>query len=100
MKQLIMLFLCLFFGLVSAFGKEFKSVSTVDQTRAQISRLPGDDIWWTVYGEDMGWNFKNLHRMYPTANVYREGQVRMLEYNLSEAIAEFKVETPAGKKSF
>ena len=100
MKQLIMLFLCLFFGLVSAFGKEFKSVSTVDQTRAQISRLPGDDIWWTVYGEDMGWNFKNLHRMYPTANVYREGQVRMLEYNLSEAIAEFKVETPEGKKSF
>jgi len=100
MKQLLMLFLCLFFGLVSAFGKEFKSVSTVDQTRAQISRLPGDDIWWTVYGEDMGWNFKNLHRMYPTANVYREGQVRMLEYNLSEAIAEFKVETPEGKKSF
>ena len=100
MKQLLMLFLCLFFGLVSAFGKEFKSVSTVDQTRAQISRLPGDDIWWTVYGEDMGWNFKNLHRMYPTANVYREGQVRMFEYNLSEAIAEFKVETPEGKKSF
>ena len=100
MKQIFMLFLYLFFGLVSAFGKDFKSVSSVDQTRAQISRLPGDDIWWTVYGEDMGWNFKNLHRMYPTANVYREGQVRTLEYNLSEAIAEFNVDTPAGKKSF
>ena len=100
MKQIFMLFLYLFFGLVSAFGKDFKSVSSVDQTRAQISRLPGDDIWWTVYGEDMGWNFKNLHRMYPTANVYREGQVRTLEYNLSEAIAEFNVDTPGGKKSF
>ena len=53
-----------------------------------------------VYGEDMGWNFKNLHRMYPTVNVYREGKVRPLDYNLSDAIAEFNVDTPAGKKSF
>ena len=83
MKRILTLFLCLFFGLIPGFGKGFESASTVDQTRTQISKLPTDDIWWTVYGEDMGWNFKNLHRMYPTANVYREGQVRMLEYNLS-----------------
>ena len=38
--------------------------------------------------------------MYPTANVYREGQVRPLDYNLSAAIAEFKIDTPTGKKSF
>jgi len=48
----------------------------------------------------MGWNFKNLHRMYPTVNVYREGKVRPLDYNLSDAIAEFNVDTPVGKKSF
>ena len=71
MKQILMALLCFSLGLVSVFGKDFKSVSTVDQTRAQISKLPKDDIWWTVYGEDMGWNFKNLHRMYPTVNVYR-----------------------------
>ena len=32
----------------------------VDITREQIKKLPTDDIWWTVYGEDMLWNFKNL----------------------------------------
>ena len=100
MKQILMLFLYLSFGHVSVFGKDFISVSTVDQTRAQISKLPKDDIWWTVYGDDMGWNFKNLHRMYPTVNVYREGQVRRLEYSLSNAIAEFKVNTPTGKIRF
>ena len=100
MKQILMVFLCFSFGLVSVFGKDFKSASTVDQTRAQISKLPKEDIWWTVYGEDMGWNFKNLHRMYPTVNVYREGQVRPLEYSLSDAIAEFKVDTPTGKLGF
>ena len=100
MKRILTLFLCLFFGLIPGFGKDFESASTVAQTRTQISKLPTDDIWWTVYGDDMSWNFKNLHRMYPTANVYREGQVRPLDYNLSAAIAEFKVDTPTGKKSF
>ena len=100
MKQILMLFLYLSFGHISVFGKDFTSVSTVDQTRLQISKLPKEDIWWTVYGEDMGWNFKNLHRMYPTVNVYREGQVSPLEYSLSDAIAEFKVDTPTGKIRF
>ena len=100
MKRILTLFLCLTLGLILAHGKDFESASTVDRTRAQIAKLPKDDIWWTVYGEDMGWNFKNLHRMYPTANIYREGQVRQLDHNLSAAIEEFKVETPDGKKSF
>ncbi|SVD94487.1 uncharacterized protein METZ01_LOCUS447341, partial [marine metagenome] len=94
MKQILIPFLCLSFGLIFVFGKDFESASTVDKTREQISKLPKDDIWWTVYGEDMGWNFKNLHRMFPTANIYREGQVRPLDYNLSDAISEYKVDTP------
>ena len=76
MKHILRLFLYMFFGFISLFGKDFKSASTVDRTREQISKLQTDDIWWTVYGEDMGWNFKNLHRMFPPANIYREGQVR------------------------
>ena len=100
MKHILTLFLYLFFGFISVFGKDFESASTVDQTREQISKLPTDDIWWTVYGEDMGWNFKNLHRMFPTANIYREGQVRSLDYNLSDAISEYKVATPDGEISF
>jgi len=100
MKRILKLFLCLTLGPILVHGKDFESASTVDRTRAQIAKLPNDDIWWTVYGEDMGWNFKNLHRMYPTANIYREGQVRQLDHNLSVAIEEYKVETPDGKKSF
>jgi CubicO group peptidase (beta-lactamase class C family) len=100
MKQILKPFLCLSFGLIFVFGKDFESASTIDQTREQISKLPKDDIWWTVYGEDMGWNFKNLHRMFPTANIYREGQVRLLDYNLSDAISEYKVDTPDGEISF
>jgi len=100
MKQILIPFLCLSFGLIFVFGKDFESASTVDKTREQISKLPKDDIWWTVYGEDMGWNFKNLHRMFPTANIYRAGQVRPLDYNLSDAISEYKVDTPDGERSF
>ena len=100
MKHIHILFLYLSFGLISVFGKDFESASTVDQTREQISKLPTDNIWWTVYGEDMGWNFKNLHRMFPTANIYREGQVRPLDYNLSDSISEYKVDTPDGEISF
>ena len=100
MKQILILILYLSFGLISVFGKDFESASTMDQTREQISKLPKDDIWWTVYGEDMGWNFKNLHRMFPTANIYREGQVRPLDYNLSDSISEYKVDTPDGETSF
>ena len=100
MKRILKLFLCLSLGPILVHGKDFESASTVNRTRAQIAKLPKDDIWWTVYGEDMGWNFKNLHRMYPTANIYRKGQVRQLDQNLSIAIDEFEVETPGGKKSF
>ena len=100
MRHILTLFLYLVFGFISAIGKDFESASTVDRTREQISKLPIDDIWWTVYGEDMGWNFKNLHRMFPTANIYREGQVQLLDYNLSDAISEYKVDTPDGEISF
>ncbi len=48
---------------------EFVPASTVEQVREQIEKLPDDDIWWTVNGKDMAWNFKNLHRIFPTVNV-------------------------------
>ena len=44
MKQILILILYLSFGLISVFGKDFESGSTVDQTREQISKLPKDDI--------------------------------------------------------
>lgn len=78
----------------------FKSASSVAETRHQIRVLKKDDIWWVVNGKDMAWNNKNLHRIFPTVNVYRDGPVRELKYNLMPSIDSFEVETPKGKMGF
>jgi len=85
---------------LTAQAAEFQSSSTVDQVREQINRLPEGDIWWSVNGEDMGWNARNLHRIHPTVNVYRAGQVRELAYKPMPAIANHPVETPQGPMRF
>ena len=94
------LFLSLSFVSNFTFSENFESASDVEQTRLQISKLPEDDIWWNLYGQDMAWNNRNLHRFLPTVNVYRQGQVSQLEYNLSDEIASFPVDTPSGEKTF
>ena len=78
----------------------FESASSVEEVRTQIKKLPSEDIWWNVYGEDQAWNFKNLHRFMPTVNVYREGQVRMLKNRPIPAIPDQHVDTPIGAMSF
>ncbi len=93
------LFLSLSFASNFIFSENFESASDVEQTRLQISKLPEDDIWWNLYGQDMAWNNRNLHRFLPTVNVYRQGQVSQLEYNLSDEIASFPVDTPSGEKN-
>ncbi len=80
--------------------KPFQSASSIDEVRAQIEKLPTEDIWWNVYGEDQMWNFKNLHRFYPAVNVYREGQVKILGTRVMAEIPNHQVETPAGKIGF
>ncbi len=85
---------------LNAQAAEFQSSSTVDQVREQINRLPEGDIWWSVNGEDMGWNARNLHRIHPTVNVYRAGQVRELAYKSMPSIANHPVETPQGPMRF
>ena len=81
-------------------AEEFVSSSSVAEVREQIGKLPTDDIWWTRKGRDMLWNNKNLHRIFPTVNVYRNGPVRELEYALNPRIADFPVTTPDGKMRF
>jgi len=78
----------------------FVSTSTVEDVRAQIDKLPNNDIWWNVYGQDQSWNFKNLHRIMPTVNVYREGQVSMLTLRTMPKIPDHMVETPEGSMTF
>ena len=75
---------------------DFQSASTVEEVRCQIESLKKDDIWWVVNGKDMAWNNKNQHRIFPTVNVYRDGPVRELPYELRPEIANHKVDTPSG----
>ncbi|MBT5074735.1 MAG: serine hydrolase [Kordiimonadaceae bacterium] len=84
----------------SVISEEFRSASSVSQTRDQIARLRKDDIWWTVNGRDMAWNNKNLHRFMPTVNLYREGQVKTLNDATNPEIPAFKIETPEGPIAF
>ena len=79
---------------------EFVSSSSVETVRAHIAKLPTDDVWWNVYGEDQAWNFKNLHRFMPTVNVYREGQVRTLAQRPMGDIPNQIVDTPIGSMGF
>ena len=84
----------------SATTSPFKSASTVAQVQSQLRKLPTDDIWWAVNGEDMAWNFRNLHQIFPTVNVYRNGPVRPLAKQPMQEIADFIVETPEGAMAF
>jgi CubicO group peptidase (beta-lactamase class C family) len=78
----------------------FVSASSVEEERDKISNLPDDDVWTTVTGKDMAWLHKNVYRVFPTVNLYREGQVRELDYELNPVIARHPVATPAGSMGF
>jgi len=78
----------------------FESTSTVDEVRRRIAEQPKDTSWWNINGEAMGWNNKNLNRLFPTVNVYRAGPVRELEYRPMPEIADYEVDTPSGPMRF
>jgi CubicO group peptidase (beta-lactamase class C family) len=85
---------------VAGDSEVFVSASTVAEVRQQIEKLPKNTSWWTVNGQDMAWNNKNLNRIFPTVNVYRAGPVRELEHQPMLEIANFEVETPGGPVRF
>ena len=76
--------------------------SSVAETLEQHRRLPNpaEEVWWVAQGKDMLWNNKNIHQIFPTVNVYRNGPVKPLTYNLNNKIDNFKVKTPQGKLAF
>jgi len=85
---------------VAADSERFESAATVEEVRQQIEKLPKNTSWWTVNGQDMAWNNKNLNRIFPTVNVYRAGPVRELEYHPMSEIADHEVDTPSGPMQF
>ena len=84
----------------ASWADSFEPSSTPEETRQQHRNLPTEDIWWTEYGPNMLWNFKNLHQIFPTAQVYRNGPVKQLTRNANSSIGNFEVETPKGKLPF
>jgi hypothetical protein len=80
--------------------QEFISAETVEETRQRIANLPDADVWLNVTGEHMGWLHRNVSKVFPTVNVYRDGPVRELSYNLMDEVANFPVETPEGEMTF
>lgn len=85
---------------ISYSKNEFISSSAVEEIQDQLRKLPNDNIWWTVSGEDMKWNNKNLHQIFPTVNVYRNGPVKPLEKNLMNEINISQINTPNGPMTF
>ena len=73
---------------------------TVDETINQINSIPANDIWWTVNGKDMLWNFKNLNKIFPTTTVYRKGQISPLELKSDDKISQLPVKTDNGTMEF
>ena len=73
---------------------------TVDETIKQINSLPADDIWWTVNGKDMLWNFKNLNKIFPTTTIYRKGQVSLLKLKPNHKISQLPVDVGSGTMNF
>jgi CubicO group peptidase (beta-lactamase class C family) len=80
----------------------FEPAASVTKNLLQHQRLPdpAQEVWWTPTGEDMRWNNLNLHQLFPTVNVYRDGAVKPLPYALNESIGNYLVDTPDGGMPF
>ena len=64
-------------------------------TPARHLSIPVDDIWWTATGDQMAWMHKNVHQIFPTVNVYRQGPVSKL-VKAGQNLLQFQVETEEG----
>jgi CubicO group peptidase (beta-lactamase class C family) len=87
-------------GNSTAERRVFEPAESKEENLAHHRRVPDDDIWWNVTGEEMGWLHRNVQQLFPTVNVYRDGPVRELEYNRMSEVADFVIDTPAGPMRF
>ena len=78
----------------------FESAYTPAEIQRRQRLVPIDDIWWTVTGEQMGWMHKNVHQLFPTVNVYRDGPVSKLAVEPNASIGDYEISTASGAMSF
>jgi len=83
-----------------AAADEFEPAYTMQEILEHQRKVPRDDHWWAVTGEEMGWMHKNTQQLFPTVPVYRAGPVRELQYEPMAEIANFPVQTPQGELRF
>ena len=75
-----------------------------DESQAAVMehhrRIPADEHWWDVRGEEMNWMHRHLQQMFPTIPVYRGGQVSKLESAPMSEIGAVEIDTPSGPLPF
>ena len=87
-------------GLAAEPMPDFESAYTPEEIQRRQRSVPSDDIWWTVTGDQMGWMHKNVHQMFPTVNVYRQGGVSSLVVAENQAISDYAITTDSGVMAF
>lgn len=80
--------------------KGFEPVTSMDDIQSRQRKVPVDDIWWNVPGEQMRWMHLNAHQLFPTVNVYRRGPVRILEKSPIPEIGQTAVHLEADTLTF
>ena len=63
-------------------------------------KVPKDDIWWTVTGDEMAWMHRHASELFPTVEVYRNGAVRELDSAPMSEIGNVEIDTPDGPTPF
>lgn len=80
----------------AAFQPDESQASVMEHHR----RIPADEHWWNVRGEQMGWMHRHVDQMFPSTTVYRNGPVRELRYSPMAAIGDVPIDTPDGPMPF
>ena len=75
-----------------------------DESQASViehhRRIPADEHWWNIRGEEMGWMHRHTQQMFPTVPVYRRGQVSELKSRPMAEISNASIDTPDGPLPF
>jgi CubicO group peptidase (beta-lactamase class C family) len=63
-------------------------------------KIPEDEHWWNVRGDEMEWMHRHVDQMFPSTTVYRNGPVSELEYDSMVEIGRVQIDTPDGPLPF
>ena len=85
---------------LSGRGNTFVSDESQASVMEHHRKIPSDEHWWNVPGEQMGWMHRHVDQMFPSTTVYRNGPVSELEYELVDDVGAVMIDTPDGPMPF